>query len=46
MRGYTSAKRAVFILDKEGVVKFKWVSDNPGIEPNYEQVLSELSKVQ
>jgi peroxiredoxin len=46
LRGYTSAKRAVFILDKEGVVKFKWVSDNPGIEPNYEQVLSELSKVQ
>jgi len=46
LRGYTSAKRSVFILDKEGVVKFKWVSDNPGIEPNYEQVLSELSKVQ
>lgn len=45
LRGYTAAKRSVFILDKEGTVRFKWVSDDPTIEPNYDQVLKELEKV-
>jgi peroxiredoxin len=45
MKGYTAAKRSVFILDKDGVLRFKWVSDDPTIEPNYDQVLKELGKV-
>lgn len=45
MKGYTAAKRSVFILDRDGVVRFKWVSDDPTIEPNYDQVLKELGKV-
>lgn len=45
MKGYTAAKRSVFILDKDGTVRFKWVSDDPSIEPNYDQVLKELEKV-
>lgn len=36
--GYNVAKRAVFVLDKNGVVRWKWISDNPGVEPNYEDV--------
>ena len=46
MKGYTAAQRSVFILDKKGVVRFKWISDNPGREPNYkmlEQALKEIS---
>jgi glutaredoxin-dependent peroxiredoxin len=39
LNGYTAAKRAVFVIDKGGVVRYKWVSDNPGIEPNYDEVL-------
>jgi len=38
MNGYTAAKRSVFVLDKDGVVKYKWISDNPGVEPNYDEV--------
>ena len=45
LKGYTAAKRSVFILDKGGVVRFKWVSDDPTVEPNYDQVLNELGKV-
>ena len=37
--GYTVAERAVFIIDAEGVVRYKWVAPNPGVEPNYEDVL-------
>ena len=45
MPGYTAAQRAVFILDAEGVVRYKWIAENPGIEPNYDEVKAELSKL-
>ena len=45
LKGYTAAQRAVFILDKDGVVKSKWIAENPGIEPNYEQVAKEVEKL-
>jgi peroxiredoxin len=36
--GYSAAKRSVFILDANGTVKYAWISDNPGVEPNYDEV--------
>ncbi len=36
--GYTAAKRSVFVLDKDGVVRYAWISENPGAEPDYEEV--------
>lgn len=45
LKGYTAAKRAVFIVDKDGVIKYKWVSDDPTKEPNYEELMSELAKI-
>ncbi|MCL4540181.1 MAG: peroxiredoxin [Bacteroidetes bacterium] len=39
LNGYMTAKRSVFVVDKGGVVRYKWISDNPGIEPNYDEVL-------
>jgi peroxiredoxin len=47
LKGYTAAKRAVFIVDAEGIVRYRWVSEDPGVEPNYgeiEEVLSTLVK--
>ena len=38
--GYTVAQRAVFIIDGDGIVKYSWVAENPGIEPNYDEVLA------
>ena len=38
MEGYVAAQRSVFVVDKEGIVKYKWVADSPGNEPNYEEV--------
>jgi peroxiredoxin len=32
------AKRSVFIIDRDGVVRWRWVSDNPGVEPDYAAV--------
>ncbi|MCJ7731550.1 peroxiredoxin [Candidatus Bathyarchaeota archaeon] len=45
LQGYTAAKRSVFILDADGVVRFKWVSENPGVEPDYNEVKKQLSKL-
>ncbi len=39
------AKRSVFVLDKGGRVAYKWVSDNPGVEPNYAEVEAAVRKV-
>jgi len=32
MPGYTASQRAVFIVDEEGNISYKWVGENPGIE--------------
>ena len=43
LKGYSTAKRSVFVLDKDGVVRYAWVSDNPGVEPNYDEITKSLS---
>ncbi len=39
------AKRAVYIIDKEGKVAWTWVSDDPSIEPDYDEVIRQAAKV-
>jgi glutaredoxin-dependent peroxiredoxin len=38
VKGYNVAKRAVYVIDEKGVVKYAWVSDTPGVEPPYDEV--------
>jgi len=38
MSGYTAAKRSVFVVDKQGKLRYRWVADNPGQEPDYDAV--------
>lgn len=45
LKGYTASQRAVFVLDKDHVVRYKWVGENPGIEPDYDAVAKESEKV-
>lgn len=44
LKDYKAAKRSVFILDEEGKVIYRWVSDNPAIEPNYDEIKEALRK--
>ncbi len=44
VKGYDAAKRSVFIVDEKGIVTYKWVSDNPLIEPNYQEITDFLKK--
>ena len=45
LKGYTAAKRSVFILDEAGTLRYKWVSDDPGKEPDYEEIARQLSQL-
>ena len=42
LKGYTASKRAVFIVDANGSVKYAWVSENPGFEPDYDAISQTL----
>jgi len=37
---YNLAKRAVFVVDTDRTVTYAWVSDDPGVEPDYDEVLA------
>ncbi len=45
LKDYTVAKRSIFILDKTGTVRYAWVSDNPAVEPNYEEIQKALQQI-
>ncbi len=46
LSGYTVAKRSIFILDQAGTVRYAWVSDNPAVEPNYDEIQKTLQQIQ
>ena len=43
--GYTVAKRSIFVIDSKGIVQYVWVSDNPAVEPNYQEIQNVLEKI-
>ena len=46
IKGYTVAKRSIFILDKQGVVRYTWITEDPGVEPDYEAIEKALAKIE
>lgn len=42
MEGYNAAKRSVFILDENGKIIYRWITDNPTIQPNYNEIKETL----
>jgi glutaredoxin-dependent peroxiredoxin len=41
--GYKASKRSVFVLDSTGTVKYVWVTENPGVEPPYDEINKALA---
>jgi peroxiredoxin len=46
LKGYTVAKRSIFIVDKNGVVRYVWTTENPAIEPDYSEIEKALAKIE
>ena len=44
VKDYDAAKRSVFIIDENGKIGYKWVSDDPLVEPNYKEIKDYLNK--
>jgi len=38
-------KRAVFIVDKNGIIRYKWVAEDPRNEPNYDEIRKVLQQL-
>jgi peroxiredoxin len=45
LKGYTVAKRSVFVIDRTGVVRYSWVSDDPRVEPPYAEIEKALDNI-
>lgn len=45
LKGYTVAKRSVFVLDGKGVVRYRWITEDPGKQPNYDEIKDALAKI-
>jgi peroxiredoxin len=39
MPGYIASQRSVFVIDADGRVGYSWIAENPGIEPNYDEII-------
>ena len=33
------AKRSVFVLDRDGVVRYRWVTDDASVQPDFDEVV-------
>ena len=45
LEGYVAAQRSVFVIDKSGVIRYTWIAENPGIEPDYAAILSVIQTI-
>jgi glutaredoxin-dependent peroxiredoxin len=45
LKGYTVAKRSIFVLDEASVVRYVWISEDPSVEPKYEEIQKALEQI-
>ncbi|MEP6575601.1 MAG: redoxin domain-containing protein [Nitrososphaerota archaeon] len=45
LKDYNAAKRSIFIVDRDKKIRYSWISDDPLIEPNYNEIKKELNKI-
>ena len=36
------AKRSVFVIDRDGTVKYKWMTDDPAVLPDLDDVVAAI----
>jgi len=43
LTGLTASNRAAFVVDGNGTITYAWISENPGVEPPYDEVKKALA---
>jgi peroxiredoxin len=39
------SRRSVFVVDKGGVVRWRWITDDPGVAPDVEEALKAVEQL-
>jgi glutaredoxin-dependent peroxiredoxin len=39
------SKRAAFVLDSKGILRYRWVTDSPSNEPPYDEIVAAVGKL-
>jgi|TARA_B000000565_G_C23777559_1_gene374599 peroxiredoxin len=45
LEGYECSNRGVLIIDGEGLIQYRWVAENPGVEPNYSEIIEKVKSL-
>jgi peroxiredoxin len=45
VKGLIVAKRSVFVIDKAGIIGYRWVAPEPKVEPDYAEVKAAVKKL-
>ena len=43
LSGYRVANRVVIIIEADGTVSYRWDAENPGVEPDYDELKAKLT---
>lgn len=39
------AKRSVFVVDSEGILRYRWVTDDAAVQPDFDEILAATATV-
>ena len=45
LEGYDCSNRGVIIIDEQGLIQYRWVAENPGVEPNYSEIIEKVKSL-
>ena len=45
LEAYECSNRGVIIVDGEGLIQYRWVAENPGVEPNYSEIIEKVKSL-
>jgi peroxiredoxin len=45
VKGYTVSNRSIFVLNKDHEIVYSWTGENPGIAPNFDEVISTVNSL-
>ena len=45
LKGYSVAKRSIFVMDKNGIIRYVWTTEDPSVEPDYKEIENALEKI-
>lgn len=45
LKGYTVARRSIFLLDSQGIIRYIWTAKDSNDEPNYNEIKEALEKI-